>query len=60
MNEKTLKFNDIILNKKEYHKSKKPIDLFSVNVNQIVVSDKFKHNKNVFKHFISYQEGKIV
>ena len=60
MNEKTLKFNDIILNKKEYHKSKKPIDLFSVNVNQIVVSDKFKHNKNVFKHFIGYQEGKIV
>ena len=60
MNKKTLKFNDIILNKKEFHKSKKPIDLFSVNVNQIVVSDKFKHNKNVFKHFISYQEGKIV
>ena len=60
MNEKTLKFNDIILNKKEYHKSKKPIDLFSVNVNQIVVSDKFKHNKNVFKHFIGYQAGKIV
>ena len=60
MNEKTLKFNNIIINKKEFHKSKKPIDLFSVNVNQIVVSDKFKHNKNVFKHFISYQEGKIV
>ena len=60
MNEKTLKFNDIILNKKEFHKSKKPIDLFSVNVNQIVVSDKFKHNKKVFKHFIGYQEGKIV
>ena len=53
MNEKTLKFNDIIL-KKEFHKSKKPIDLFSVNINQIVVSDKFKHNKEVFKHFIGY------
>ena len=60
MNEKTLKFNDIILNKKEFHKSKKPIDLFSVNVNQIVVSDKFKHNKKVFKHFVGYQEGEIV
>ena len=60
MNEKTLKFNNIIINKKEFHKSKKPIDLFSVNVNQIVVSDKFKHNKKVFKHFIGYQEGKIV
>ena len=60
MSEKTLKFNDIILNKKEFHKSKEPIDLFLVNVDQIVVSDKFKHNKKVFKHFIGYQEGEII
>ena len=60
MNEKTLKFNDIIFNKKEFHKSKEPTDLFSVNVDQIVVSDKFKHNEKVFKHFIGYQEGEIV
>ena len=44
MSEKTLQFNDIILNKKKFHKSKEIIDLFSVNVDQIVVSDKFKHN----------------
>ena len=44
MGEKTLQFNDIILNKKEFHKPKEPIDLFSVKVDQIVVSDKFKHN----------------
>ena len=60
MNEKTLKFNDIILNKKEFHRSKEPIDLFSVNVDQIVVSDKFKHNNEGFKHFIGYQKGEIV
>ena len=42
MSEKTLKFNNIRLNKKEFHKSKEPIDLMSVIVNQIVVSDKFK------------------
>ena len=41
MSEKTLKFDDIILNKKEFHKSKEPIGLFSVNVDQIIVSDKF-------------------
>ena len=40
MSEKTLKFNNIRLNKKEFHKSKEPIDLMSVNVDQIVVSDK--------------------
>ena len=60
MSEKTLKFNDIILNKKKFYNSKKPIDLFSVNINQIVVSDKFKHNKKVFNHFIGYREGKVV
>ena len=59
MSEKTLKFNNIRLNKKEFHKSKEPIDLMSVNVDQIVVSDKFKHNNKGFKYFIGYQEGEI-
>ena len=60
MNEKTLKFNNIRVNKKEFHKSKQPIDLMSVNVDQIVVSDKFKHNNEGFKYFIGYLEGGIV
>ena len=57
MSEKTLKFNNIRLNKKEFHKSKEPIDLLSVNIDQIVVSDKFKHNNEGFKYFIGYQDG---
>ena len=60
MSEKTLKFNNIRLNKKQFHKSKEPIDLMSVNVDQIVVSDKFKHNNEGFKYFIGYQKGEIV
>ena len=44
MSEKTLKFDNIRVNKKEFHKSKQPIDLDLINVDQIVVSDKFKHN----------------
>ena len=61
MSEKTLKFNNIRLNKKEFHfKSKQPIDLMSVNVDQIVVSGKFKHNDEGFKSSIGYQEGEIV
>ena len=59
MSEKTLQFNDIILNKKEFHKSKEPIYLFSVNLHQMVLSDKFKHNNKNFKHFIGYQKGEI-
>ena len=60
MSEKTLKFYYIRLNKKEFHKSKEPIELMSVIVDQIVVSDKFKHNNEGFKYFIGYQEGEIV
>ena len=58
--EKTLKFNNIRVNKKEFHKSKESIDLMSVKAYQIVVSDKFKHNNEGFKYFIGYQEGGIV
>ena len=32
----------------------------SVSIDQIVVSDKFKHNNEGFKHFIGYQKGEIV
>ena len=32
----------------------------SIIVDQIVVSDKFKHNNEGFKYFIGYQEGGIV
>ena len=32
----------------------------SVNVNQIVMSDKFKHNNKGFKYFIDYQEDENV
>ena len=46
---KTLKFNNVRLNKKEFHKSKQSIDLMSVNVNQIVIPDKFNHSDESFK-----------
>ena len=57
---KYFKFNNVILNKKKFHKSKEPIDLFSVDLDQIVVSYKFKRNGVDFKYFIGYLEGEIV
>ena len=59
MSEKTLKFNNIRVSEKEFHKSKQSIDLTSVNVDQIVVSDKFRHSDDDFKYVIGYQEGYI-
>ena len=32
----------------------------SVNLDQIVISDKFKHSDEGFRYFVGYQEGKIV
>ena len=60
MNEKTLKFNNIKVNKKEFHKSKQAIDLDSVTTDKIVVSDKFKHSEESYKYYIVYQENEII
>ena len=60
ISEKTLTFNNVRFNETEFHKSKQPIDLDFVTVDQIVASDKFKHRYESFKYFIVYQEGEIV
>ena len=60
MSEKALKLENISVNKKEFHNSKQPIDLDLVNVDQIVISEKFKHRDDGFKYFIGYKDGEIV
>ena len=40
--------------------SKKAIDLMLININKIVVSDKFELNNTVSKYFIGYQKGTII
>ena len=57
---KTLKFDNIKVNSKEFHKCKQPIHLDSVNLDQMVISGKFKHSDGVFKYFVGYKEGEIV
>ena len=59
MSEKALKLNHIKI-KKKFHKSRQPIDLKSVNLDQIVVYDKLRHSEEGFKYFIGYQESEIV
>ena len=58
--EKTLKFNNIKVNKKEFHKSKQAIELDLVDTGKIVVSEKFRHSEEGFKYFIGYQENETV
>ena len=59
MSEKTLKFDNFRVNKREFHKSKQPVNLDLINVDQIVLFDKFKHDDG-FRYFIDYKEGEIV
>ena len=47
-NEKTLKFNNVQVIKKEIHTSKQPIVLSSVLIIKIVVSDKSEHSPKGF------------
>ena len=60
MSEKAQKFDNIRVKKKEFHKSKQTISLDSINVDQIVVFDKFKHSDGGFQYFIGYKKGEIV
>ena len=60
MGEKALKFNNIEVNKKEFHNTKQVIDLDLVDTGKIAVSDRFKHSEDGFKDFIAYQKDGIV
>ena len=57
MSEKTLKFNDVIVNKKEFRASKQPIALSLVDTDKIVVSEEFKHSNSGSKYFIGYLDN---
>ena len=59
MSGKTLKFDNIKVNKKEFHASKQAIDLNLVDIKKIVTSYKFKHSNNGFKCFVGYKDDKV-
>ena len=54
MSKQTLKFNDIVVSKKDFYVSKKAIPLNSVNTSNIVISYRVKHNDGSYKYFVGY------
>ena len=54
MSEQTLKFRDIVVNKKEFHASKQAIALNLVDTNKIAVSDILEFSDDGSKYFIGY------
>ena len=60
MSEKTLKCNNIKVDKKEFHKYKQPTDLKSVKVGQILVSDRLKHSDEGFNYLLVTKTMKLL
>ena len=60
MSEKTLKFVNTRVNKKEFDKSKQPVSLDLINIDQIVVFDKFKHNDYGFIILLVTKKAKLL
>ena len=52
MSKQTLKFGDIVVNKKDFHSSKQAIVSNLVGTNKIAFSDKFKDSDDGYKYFI--------
>ena len=57
MSEQALQFNDVVVNKKEFHASKQAIALNSAETDRIVVSDEFKYSADGSKYFTGYLHG---
>ena len=51
---KTLVFNDVEVNKKDFYYAKKAIPLNLVDVNNILVSNRVKNINDANKYFIGY------
>ena len=60
MSEKILKFDNIEVNKKDFHTSKQAIALNLVDTNKIVVSDKFKPSDDGSKYFTGYLHDDVI
>ena len=60
MSKKALKFVNVEVNKENIHASKHPVALNLVNINQMLISDKFEHSDKSFKYFIGYKDDNII
>ena len=56
--EKIIKFGDIEIQKQKFHQNIEPISLKIIDIDKIVVSNKFSSGKKAFKYFIGYKNAK--
>ena len=57
MGKETITFGDIEVEKQIFHSHKKPISIYDVNIDKIVISNKVSCGKRGFKYFIGYENS---
>ena len=60
MSPKTIKFGDQEINRKEFHSSKQAIPLDSVDLDKIVVSNKWKISDATYKYLSGYLNNDVI
>ena len=60
MSPKTIKFGDKEINRKEFYLSKQAIPLDSVDLDKIVVSNKWKINETTYKYLCGYLNNDVI
>ena len=60
MSKTILTFDNIITEKHTFHRSNHPIDINSINIEKLVVSNKFSYDKNGFKYFIGLKFSEAI
>ena len=60
MSPKTIKFGDKEINRKKFYSSKQAIPLDSVDLNKIVVSNKWKINDATYKYLCGYLNNDVI
>ena len=60
MRPKTIKFGDKEINRKEFHSSKQAIPLDSVDLDKIVVSNKWKTSDTTYKCLCGYLNNDVI
>ena len=60
MSSQKIKFGDKEVDKKDFHSSKEPILSDSVDLNKIVVSNKWKINDTTYKYLCGYLNNDVI
>ena len=55
MDKKYIKFDDTETEEYKFHQYKSPTSIIDIDINKIVLSNKFPFGKSDFKYFISYK-----